>query len=296
MSGHDLAREPGLGEQRDHQLGDMPLPVRPLQPLIGAKRSRDGPGPSHSADSPTAPPPQKRVKMSEMEIQTSETIETLEKKEKDQRELYAKLEEYKAIARERDVWKMKFEDTQVALKEDKIRHLKELYMARVSQVSPEVLATMNSSDGSRDTRLRAKAQALCAPREPAAPQQTSHYAPNPRNTIPDPSDTYLAPQFQESFNQVARAAMNEINRTTGRTLGRVVPSQRFDRSSSSSERTPRTVVPAGTAHDGTIQRSRVVDIRKNLSVLNQFEVARSEYLEPLYQRELHVAKRLRDLA
>ena len=31
-------REPGLGEQRDHRLGEMPLPVRPVQPLIGAKR------------------------------------------------------------------------------------------------------------------------------------------------------------------------------------------------------------------------------------------------------------------
>ena len=28
MSGHDLAREPGLDEQRDHRLGEMPLPVR----------------------------------------------------------------------------------------------------------------------------------------------------------------------------------------------------------------------------------------------------------------------------
>ena len=35
MSGNDLAREPGLGEQRDHRLGEMPLPVQPAQPLIG---------------------------------------------------------------------------------------------------------------------------------------------------------------------------------------------------------------------------------------------------------------------
>ena len=27
MSGHNLAREPGLGEQRDHRLGEMPRPV-----------------------------------------------------------------------------------------------------------------------------------------------------------------------------------------------------------------------------------------------------------------------------
>ena len=113
MSGHDLARELGLGEQRDHRLGEMPLPVQPAQPLIGAKRLRDGPGPSHSVDSPTAAPPLKRVKVSEIEIQTSETIETLEKKESDQNELCAKLQEYRAIARERDEWKKKFEDLQI---------------------------------------------------------------------------------------------------------------------------------------------------------------------------------------
>ena len=67
MPGHDLAREPGLGEQRDHRLGEIPLPVRPVQPLIGAKRSRDAPGPSHSVDSPTAAPPLKRFRMNEME-------------------------------------------------------------------------------------------------------------------------------------------------------------------------------------------------------------------------------------
>ena len=208
--------------------------------------------------------------MNEVEIQTSETIETLEMKNKDQSELCAKLQEYRAIALERDEWKKKFEDLQMAFKEEEIKHLKELYMARVSQVSPEVLATMNSSERSRDTRPRTKAQDLCAPREPEAPQQTSQSAPNPRNTIPDPSDTYLAPQFQESFSQVARAAVNEIIRTTGRTLSKVVPSQRLDRSSSSSERIPRAIVPTGTAHGGATQKAHVVDIRKNLTVCNQF--------------------------
>ena len=270
MSGHDLAREPELGKQRDHRLGEMPLPLQPAQPLIGAKRLRDGSGPSHSVDSPTAAPPLKSVRVSEIEIQTSETIETLEKKGRDQNELCAKLQEYRTISREKDEWKKNIEDLRIAYKEEEIRHLKELDMAKVSQVSPEVLATINSSEASRDTRPGTRAQELCAPREPEAPQQTSQSTSNPRNTIPDPADTYLAPQFQESFNQVARAAMNEINRTNGRTLGRIVPSQRFDRSSNGSERASRTVVSAGTAHDGAIQRSRVVDIRKNLTVRNQF--------------------------
>ena len=60
MSGHDLARQPALGEQRNHRLREMPLPVRSTQPLIESKRSGDGPGPSHSADSPTAAPPLKK--------------------------------------------------------------------------------------------------------------------------------------------------------------------------------------------------------------------------------------------
>ena len=72
----------------------------------------------------------------------------MEKKKRDQNELCAKLQEYSAIARERDEWKKKFEDLQIAHKEEEIKHLKELFMARVSQVSPEVLATMNSSEAS----------------------------------------------------------------------------------------------------------------------------------------------------
>ena len=277
MSGHDLAREPGLGEQRDHRLGEMALPVQPAQPLIGAERLRDGPGPSHSADSLTAAPPLKRVRVSEIEIHTSETIETLEKKERDQSELCVKLQEYRAISQEKDEWKKKFEDLQVAYKEDEIKHLKELFMAKVSQVSSEVLATINSAEGSRDTRPRTRVQELCAPRGSEAPQQTSQSAPNPRNTIPDPSDFYLAPQFQESFNQVARATMDEFNRTTSRTLGRVVPSQRFEYFSSSSERAPQTVESTGTAHGGTFQKSRVVHIRKNLMVRNQFAQVAAEF-------------------
>ena len=177
----------------------MPLPVRPMQPLIRAKRSRVGPGPSHSADFPAAAPPPKKVRISEMKIQTSEIIEDLDKKEKDWQELRTKLEEYKAIAQERDEWRKKHDKLQITFKEEEIKHLKELYIAKVGQISPEVLATMNS-DGSKDAPSRTKTQELCIPGEPVAPRQTSQSASSYRNTIPDPSDTYMAPQSQESFN------------------------------------------------------------------------------------------------
>ena len=71
--------------------------------------------------------------------------------------------------------------------------------------------------------------------------------------------------------------MDEINRTTGRTLGRIVPSQRRDHSSNSSERAPHTVVSSGTAHGRTYQKSRVVDIRKNLMTRHQFTQVSAEH-------------------
>ena len=120
--------------------------------------------------------------------------------------------------------KKKYDEVQITLKEEEIKHPRELYMARVSQVSAAVLATMNSSDGSKDTPPRSKPQELCNPREPRAPQQIPQSTLSSRNTIPDSLDTYLAPQFQESFNQIARATMDEIIKTSGRTLGGVVPS------------------------------------------------------------------------
>ena len=161
-------------------------------------------------------------------------------------------------------------------------------MAKVSQVSPKVLASMKSLEGSSDTRPRTTTQELCASRGPEAldlrasrgpeaPQQTRPSASSQRFTMPDPSDTYLAPQFQESFNQVARATIDEINRSTERTLVRIVPSQRRDHSSNSSERAPRTVASSRSAHGGVFQKSRVEDIRKNLMARHQFTQVAAEH-------------------
>ena len=75
--------------------------------------------------------------------------------------------------------------------------------------------------------------------------------------------------------------MNEISRTSERTLGRAVPSQRTDRSLKNSELTSRAIVPAGPTPGETTLRSRVVDIRKNLAVRNFFlQVTAEHELKP----------------
>ena len=108
--------------------------------------------------------------MNEIEIQTSETIETLDKKEKDWQELHTKLEEYKRKAQERDQWKNRHNELLITLIEEEIKHLKDLYLAKVGLMSPEALATMKS-DCFRDMQSRAKAHDLCVPREPVALQE-----------------------------------------------------------------------------------------------------------------------------
>ena len=69
--------------------------------------------------------------------------------------------------------------------------------------------------------------------------------------------------------------MDEINRGTERTLVRIVPSRRRDHSSNSSERTTRTI--ACSAPGRVFEKSRVVDIRKNLMARHQFTQVPAEH-------------------
>ena len=82
---------------------------------------------------------------------------------------------------------------------------------------------------SSDTTTKAKAQELYRPSEVTAPQRMNSPS-NLKNRIPDPSDTYLAPQFQKKFEQVAEASMQGIHRARDRVLDRIVPSPRVDHS------------------------------------------------------------------
>ena len=86
-----------------------------------------------------------------------------------------------------------------------------------------------------DTTAKAKAQELCGPSEVTVQQRMSPPL-NARITIPDSSDAYLAPQFQEKVEQVVKATMQEIHRARDRSVGRVFPSQRVGQSPSGREK------------------------------------------------------------
>ena len=124
--------------------------------------------------------------------------------------MFAKLNEFQEKARDRDNWKNLYDELQILFKEEEIKHLKELYHARVSKLSLDFLAMMNP-----ETTANAKTQELYRLSEVTAPQRVSSPS-NARTTIPEPSDIYLAPQFQEKFEQVAKAAIQEIHRASDR--------------------------------------------------------------------------------
>ena len=63
----------------------------------------------------------------------------------------------------------KYDELQMTFQEEEIKHLKELYMAKLCQISPEVLATKNS-DWSKDASSRTKTQEPCISREPVRTQ------------------------------------------------------------------------------------------------------------------------------
>ena len=64
-----------------------------------------------------------------------------------------KLTDYKEKAKEKNEWMTKHGELLITLKEEEIRHLKEVYNARVSKLSPDVLAMMTAK-----TTTKAKLQ------------------------------------------------------------------------------------------------------------------------------------------
>ena len=127
-----------------------------------------------------------------------------------------------------------------------------------------------------ETKAKSKSQNLYRPSEVTAPQRVSSpsYA---RNTIPGPSDTHLAPQFQAKFERVAKAAIQDINRARDRSLGRIVPTQRAGQSPIRKEKSTNPTEPAGVVPSGAKVRSRVVDIRKDLNCRRTFVQVAAEH-------------------
>ena len=93
---------------------------------------------------------------------------------------------------------------------------------------------------------------------------------NARNTIPDSSNSYLAPPFQEKLEQVGKAEIPELHRAKDPSFGWVVPNQRAGQSPIRKEKSTNLTEAAGPVPSGAKMRSRVIDIGKILNTRRTF--------------------------
>ena len=121
--------------------------------------------------------------------------------------------------------------------------MKELYNARVSKLSPQVLAMMNT-----ETTAKSKAEELYRPSEVTA-----------------------------KFEQVVKAAIQKINQERDRSLGRIVLTRQAGQSPIRKEKPTNPTEPAGPVPSEAKVRSRVVDIRKDLNTRSTFEQVAAEH-------------------
>ena len=97
------------------------------------------------------------------------------------------------------------------------------------------------------------------------------------NTIREPSDTFLAPQFQDTIEQVAKATTQEIHRARDRSSGRIVPSLRSGQTTVGRDRMADPSEPTRPVPSETKVRSRVVGIPKDLNTRSTFAQIAAEH-------------------
>ena len=112
LSGSDLANEPGLGNSRTYQPGEMPMPSMPKPGLTRMHQEMNSEAASSSSPLRAAVPP-KRAKV-EQKVQTNQTMQDLDgikdELERTKRELDEMTQIMLSTEEDSDMWKRLFED------------------------------------------------------------------------------------------------------------------------------------------------------------------------------------------
>ena len=188
LSGSDLANEPGLGSSRTYQPGEMPVPTKLRPGWRRMHQEMNSEAASSSSQLRAAAQP-KRARVEE-EVQTNETMQdlngTIEEVEKTRRELDEMTKTMLSTEKDRDMWKILFEDCNQKQGEEIERLMRE-YKER-----SERLALSTSVERVTPIRNIPRGQSpmeLLTPREMSQTTETQFPATTGRVTIPDPSDT-----------------------------------------------------------------------------------------------------------
>ena len=123
LSGSDLANEPGLGNSRTYQTGEMPLPTKPRPELRRMHQEMNSDAASSTSQLRAAAPP-KRARV-EDKVQTNETKQdlngTMQELKKTRKELDQVTKTMLSVEENRDMWKRLFEDCNTKQSEERER-------------------------------------------------------------------------------------------------------------------------------------------------------------------------------
>ena len=205
LSGSDLANEPGLGNSRTYQPGEMPMPSKPIPGLTRMHQEMNSEAASSGSPLRAAVPP--KMAKAGQKVQTNQTMEDLDgmkdELEKAKRELDEMTKTMLITEEDRDMWKKLFEDCNKKQGQE-IERLRQDYKERSEQMAlttaeEKVILTRSISRGQSPMEL-------LTPREMSQTTETRLPTATDRVTILEPCDTLGDPVVEQTARKLIETA------------------------------------------------------------------------------------------
>ena len=205
LSGSDLANEPGLGNSRTYQPGEMPMPSKPKPGLTRMHREMNSEATSSGSPLRAAVPP-KRAKVGQ-KVQTNQTMQDLDEMNDELKSTKKELDEMTKsmlqMEEDRDMWRKLFEDCNKKQGQE-IERLRQEYKERSEQMA--LTTAVEKVIPARHIPRGQSPMELLTPREMSQTTETRLPVETNRVTIPDPSDTLGDPVVEQTVRKLIETA------------------------------------------------------------------------------------------
>ena len=277
LSGSDLANEPGLGNSRTYQPGEMPMPSKPKPGLTRMHQEMNSEATSSGSPLRAAVPP-KRAKVGQ-KVQTNQTMQDLDEMKDELKSTKKELDEMTRsmlqMEEDRDMWRKLFEDCNKKQGQE-IERLRQGYKERSEQMA--LTTAVEKVIPARDIPRGQSPMELLTPREMSQTTETRLPAETNRVTIPDPSDTLGDPVVEQTVRKLIETAGRLVANKNAPGSGVIAPHGTID--DTGRVRLSQTVIRQGisdvtplTGSSRIAERkvrkmpakkvSRIIDVQKN---------------------------------
>ena len=277
LSGSDLANEPGLGNSRTYQPGEMPMPSKPKPGLTRMHQEMNSEAASSGSPLRAAVPP-KKAKVGQ-KFQTNQTMQDLDEMtdelESTKKELDEMTKSMLKMEEDRDMWRRLFEDCNKKQGQE-IERLRQDYKERSEQIA--LTTAVEKVIPARNIPRGQSPMELLTPREMSQTTETRLPTETNRVTIPDPSDNLGDPVVEQTVRKLIETAGRLVANKNAPGSGVTAPYGTID--DTGRVRLSQTVIRQGISYvtplmgsskapERRIQKmpakkvSRIIDVQKN---------------------------------